>query len=192
MVGMNETQTRLLDLGEALMCQRGFDGFSYADIASEAGIRKASIHYHFPTKQDLGAAVLERYNKRLQRQLSDIARASRTGGQALTAVIDLYRPQAVSAARLCLCVALTGDSHSISEPMQQALHRSNEQVVHAIEEMLLAGRRDRSISVGGDPHQEACSILATLQGAQMMARAANDPTMFDQAIAILSSRISRH
>ena len=81
---MNATQTLLLDLGEAAMMQRGFDGFSYADIARDAGIRKASIHYHFPTKQDLGLAVLHRYSQRLLERLAEIRQTARTGGQALT------------------------------------------------------------------------------------------------------------
>ena len=47
------TQDRLVEIGETLMRQRGYGGFSYADLALKAGIRKASIHHHFPTKDDL-------------------------------------------------------------------------------------------------------------------------------------------
>ena len=79
---MGGTHSLLLDLAETLIRKRGYDGFSYADIASDAGIRKASIHYHFPTKPDLGLAVLDRYKERLIRRLGDIGRKSRTGGQA--------------------------------------------------------------------------------------------------------------
>ena len=43
---------------------RGFNGFSYADIASELGITKASLHYHFPGKAELGEALIERYADR--------------------------------------------------------------------------------------------------------------------------------
>ena len=57
------TRTSLLDSAEQAVRQRGYNGFSYADLAREIGIRKASIHHHFPTKADLGLALIERYNQ---------------------------------------------------------------------------------------------------------------------------------
>ena len=189
---MGETQSKLLDLGEALIRQRGYDGFSYADISREAGIKKASIHYHFPTKQDLGLAVLDRYGERLLKRLGEISQTSRTGGQALTAVLDLYRPNADSEGLVCLCVALSGDTHAIGSNILEALRLNNSQVAEVIEAILIAGRRDRSISVSGDPAQEAMAILAQLQGAQLLARAAQDHQIFDQALSVLTARVSRH
>lgn len=188
---MNATQSLLLDLGEAAMMQRGFDGFSYADIARDAGIRKASIHYHFPTKQDLGLAVLDRYSQRLLERLAEIRQAARTGGQALTALIEIYRRGACNGGMLCLCAALSGDAHAIDENMRGALKRINDLVIQSLEDILVSGRRDRSISVGGEPKAEAASILATLQGAQLIARAANDADAFDEATAMLRTRIFR-
>ena len=189
---MGETHSLLLDLAETLIRKRGYDGFSYADIASDAGIRKASIHYHFPTKPDLGLAVLDRYKERLIRRLGDIGRKSRTGGQAVTEVIELYRPAEDAPDLSCLCVVLSGETLSISDQMVEALDRSNREVITAIEGMLITGRRDRSISVGGDPSLEAMAILAQLQGAQLLARTGRDPEIFDEAVSTLVTRISRH
>jgi TetR/AcrR family transcriptional repressor of nem operon len=189
---MGETQTKLLDLGEAFMRRRGYDGFSYADISREAGIRKASIHYHFPTKSDLALAVLKRYGKRLVGEFDTISRTSRNGGQALLKVIDLYRPTEGSGDALCLCVAMGSDTHAINHELRELLDQSNKDVMSAIEAMLAIGRRDRSISVSGDPAMEAKAILAQLHGAQLLARTARDPQTFDQAVLTLTARISRH
>src|ERR1700761_6587456 len=60
-----ETSERILDAANALMVERGYAGFSYADIAEVVAIRKASIHHHFPTKAGLAKAVLERHRLRL-------------------------------------------------------------------------------------------------------------------------------
>ena len=79
------TRDHLVDLGEAAMRQNGYGGFSYAHLAKLAGIRKASIHHHFPAKADLGLAVLDRYADRLITALNDIKATSRTGAQALQA-----------------------------------------------------------------------------------------------------------
>jgi TetR/AcrR family transcriptional repressor of nem operon len=58
------TAQRILDIAEGLVQTRGFNNFSYADIATELGITKASLHYHFPGKAELGQAIVARYAKR--------------------------------------------------------------------------------------------------------------------------------
>ena len=52
---------RILDIAERLAQTRGFNGFSYADIAEELAVTKASLHYHFRSKADLGQALIVRY-----------------------------------------------------------------------------------------------------------------------------------
>ncbi len=60
----NDTATQILDVAERLVQNRGFNGFSYADVASELGISKPSLHYHFASKADLGEALMRRYGER--------------------------------------------------------------------------------------------------------------------------------
>ena len=76
--------------------------------------------------------------------------------------------------------------------MQAVLEQTNAATASWIESVLLTGRRDRSISVGGDPSEEALAILAQLQGAQLLARAAGDVTRFDTALATLMTRLNRY
>ena len=47
-----DTAQRILDIAERLVQTRGFNGFSYADIAGALAVTKASLHYHFPTKAE--------------------------------------------------------------------------------------------------------------------------------------------
>ena len=61
MIGMAE---HLMDLAEARIRDKGYAGFSFRDLAAEAGIKSASVHHHFPTKAKLAAAVAHRYAKR--------------------------------------------------------------------------------------------------------------------------------
>src|SRR4030095_11910383 len=60
------TQRTILNLAESLLQDKGFNGFSYAHIASGLGVKNAAIHYHFPTKEELGCAVIKRYRDRFQ------------------------------------------------------------------------------------------------------------------------------
>ena len=59
-----ETAERILDVANALLIDRGYSAFSYADIASELQLTKAALHYHFAGKADLGEALISRYASR--------------------------------------------------------------------------------------------------------------------------------
>src|SRR6188768_1345646 len=87
-----DTATRILDSAESLVQVRGFNAFSYADVASELAVTKASLHYHYPGKAELGEALIARYAQRF--------------GEALTA-IDAQGGDA--AARLAAYAAIYGD-----------------------------------------------------------------------------------
>ncbi len=54
------TRQRILDGAETLFSRRGYHAVALADIAAEAGVRVALLHYHFGTKEELFAAVIER------------------------------------------------------------------------------------------------------------------------------------
>jgi len=186
------TVEKLLDLGEAAMRGRGYAGFSYGDIALEAGIRKASIHHHFPTKLVFGRAVLDRYADRMATSFKAIDARCRTGAQALSETIALYRDALGAGDRMCLCAALAADALLVDADMRMLLDRANRMTIDWLEQVLVRGRRDRSISVGGDPQLEAVSILAQLQGAQLVARAAGRLAMFDKAMSSVTARLARH
>lgn len=186
-----DTQTHLLDLAEAAMRRNGYGGFSYADIAREAGIRKASIHHHFPAKADMGLAVLDRYVDRHLTMLGDIRATSRLGGLALARSVEFYRDAMGGGDHLCLCAALAADKNLLPPAMRDMLAAATAATIGCFEEILLTGRRDMSISVAGDPAMEAASILALLHGAQLLARAGADVTLFDRATQPLLTRISR-
>ena len=68
----SSTASRVLDTAERLVQVRGFNGFSYADIAAELQISKASLHYHFATKADLGEALINRYSTRFFEALAEV------------------------------------------------------------------------------------------------------------------------
>src|SRR5271167_237958 len=84
------TRSRILDIGERLVQVRGFNGFSYADIAAELSVTKASLHYHFPSKADLGEAIIARYAERFADALARIDADGAAAPAKLTAYADLY------------------------------------------------------------------------------------------------------
>ena len=58
---MSDVKTAIMDAAERRMQRGGFGGFSFREIAADVGIKSSSVHYHFPTKEDLSAAVIRRW-----------------------------------------------------------------------------------------------------------------------------------
>ena len=106
----SKTAEEVLDLAETLIQTRGYSAFSYQDIADALGIRKASIHYHFPSKTDLGLAVVDRYAERFGAALDAIAADTK---QSSLAMLDHYAAPYLELAKtpdkVCLCGALAGE-----------------------------------------------------------------------------------
>src|SRR2546423_12723395 len=96
------TAARILDVAERLVQSRGFNGFSYADVASELGVTKASLHYHFPGKAELGESLISRYAARFAAALAAIDEARADAPTKLEAYAQLYA-DVLGGERMCLC-----------------------------------------------------------------------------------------
>lgn len=169
-----QTRDILIDLAEAAIRTHGYGGFSYADLARGAGIRKASIHHHFPAKADLGLAVLERYRAQLASALETISAGQPNPAAALKALIALYRDALDEGKKMCLCTALASESLQLDSAIQRELAASNQMVSQWI-----------AHHCANDANQ-ALATLAQLQGAQLIARAGSDATLFDLATRALA------
>src|SRR3954468_24431978 len=100
--GDGDAAARILDSAERLVQRRGFNGFSYADVAAELSITKASLHYHFPSKGTLGEALIVRYGERFAAALAAIDAAPGDTHAKLLAYADLYA-NVLEDQRMCLC-----------------------------------------------------------------------------------------
>jgi AcrR family transcriptional regulator len=67
-----ETRVRLLDAAERLFATGGLDAVSVRDITEAAGANTAAIHYHFGSKQDLMAAIVERRAERIGQRRQEL------------------------------------------------------------------------------------------------------------------------
>ena len=183
-----DTRTSLMDLAEYTARSRGFDGFSYADLAEAIGIRKASIHYHFPTKANLSEALIERYQANLQKGLAEIESAHASASARLKALIALYRAALHDGRAVCLCVAFSICRESLSDTVVARVGAVRAMVLHWITGTFELGQRDGSVSAILGPTQEAQATLAMLEGAHLAARTEEDPAVFDAATQLLRAR----
>ena len=141
-----DTADRVLDLAERLVQTRGFNGFSYADIAGELGVTKASLHYHFPTKAELGRRLIDRYGEAFAQALADIDASSTDARVKLRRYASLYA-RVLRDDRMCLCGMMAADYATLPEPMKSAvtqLLRSERAVVGL---RARAGARQRRLAL---------------------------------------------
>lgn len=183
-----DTRTHLLDQAEAFARQRGFDGFSFADLAESAGIRKPSVHYHFPAKADLSFALIDRYRSVFLDKLRTIAAVEPKGGARLLHFLDLYRQASDGGRSVCLCVSLSVTQTALPVDSTTKLAAFHQDVTAWLEAVFRLGQADGSIRQITDPRAEAQAALAQVEGAQIMARAAQDAARFEAGIATLVGR----
>lgn len=182
-----DTKRAILDLAERLIQERGFNGFSYQDIARQLGVKNAAVHYHFRSKSDLGVAVVERYQRRFRRW-SDGLDAARLGAwPRLEAFFDIYR-MFVRDARICPNGVLAAEFHTIPDEVQGATRLLVADFHAWLTRLLEQGREQGAFCFKGDAADQAAVIGAALQGGIQMARAAG-PETFESVVAQLRRQL---
>ena len=184
-----DTRRALLDSAEKAVRRSGYDGFSYADLAEEVGIRTASIHYHFPRKAALALALMQRYAAKGDRQLARIDADAPSGGERLTGQIARYRKALDEGRQLCLCVAFSVSPNPLEQELIAEIERFRERSVDWLTSVFTAGKQDGTIGQVAEPEAEARACLALLEGAHLATRVSRDLRVFDRTVALLKDRI---
>jgi len=184
-----DTRSALLALAETAARNRGFDGFSYADLANGVGIRKASVHHHFPTKADLSTEMMRHYSEKLEQTLHEVAGNAPNAAARLSALVGIYRDALGKGDSLCLCVSLAAVRDNLTDAAIAEMAAFRVMMKTWIAECFAVALSDRSIQDVGDPNEEAASVLAQLEGAQIAARVAKDIAYFDAALALFLRRL---
>ncbi len=175
-----DTSQRILDVAERLVQTRGFNGFSYADIAEALDVTKASLHYHFPTKGDLGKRLIERYEESFLAALKSIDSAGAGARDKLKRYIRIYA-DVLRDNRMCLCGMLASDYATLPKPMKEEVKHffdENEQWLAAV---LDAGRKAGKLEFKGSALELARAMVGSLEGAMMLARSYGEVSRFDTA-----------
>jgi TetR/AcrR family transcriptional regulator, transcriptional repressor for nem operon len=172
------TRERILDIAERLVQARGFNNFSYADIAGELGITKASLHYHFPGKADLGKALIDRYAERFAAALVRIDGELPDARAKLEAYAGLYA-DVLRGKRMCMCGILAAEYQTLPDPMRKAVVRFFDDNREWLAAVLSRGRADKTLAFAGPPDELAQTILGTLEGAMLVTRPYGNLTRFN-------------
>jgi TetR/AcrR family transcriptional repressor of nem operon len=178
------TATRILDVAERLAQVRGFNGFSYADIAAELGITKAALHYHFASKADLGEALIGRYAARFSEALAAIDAATPAAPAKLRDYAELYT-DVLRNQRMCLCGMLAAEYPTLPDAMRSSVVSFFDHNEAWLGHVLAQGRDDGSLQFTGSPRDVARMIISCLEGAMLVTRPYGDIPRFEDAAASL-------
>jgi TetR/AcrR family transcriptional regulator, transcriptional repressor for nem operon len=187
--GDADTASRILDIAERLVQVRGFNGFSYADISSELKVSKASLHYHFPGKAELGEALIGRYAARFAEALGAIDTG---GGDALTkleAYASIYA-DVLRDRRMCLCGMLAAEYDTLPKPMRKAIIGFFDENEAWLTDVLERGQEDGALHLNGSASEAAQTIVSGLEGALLIARPYGDVARFQAAATRLLTSLA--
>jgi TetR/AcrR family transcriptional repressor of nem operon len=180
----------MLDVAERLVQVRGFNGFSYADIAKDLGITKASLHYHFASKGELGEALIARYTERFSEALAQIDIDTTEAPAKLDAYARLYA-DVLRGERMCLCGILAAEFPTLPKPMRDAVLAFFDANLRWLAGVLSQGREQKTITFSGSVDEAAQTVLGTLEGAMLVARPYGDLDRFDATARQLLGGLTR-
>jgi TetR/AcrR family transcriptional repressor of nem operon len=190
MAGSADTSERILDIAERLVQTRGFNGFSYADIAGPLRLTKASLHYHFPAKAVLGKRLIERYEGNFLAALGTIDRTSTDSRQKLRRYVAIYA-DVLRDNRMCLCGMLAAESATLPKLMRENLKHFFDENERWLGAVLEEGRKANQLSFTGAADEVARALIGSLEGAMMLARSYGEVSRFkvvaDRLLAELSA-----
>jgi TetR/AcrR family transcriptional repressor of nem operon len=168
-------QTEILDVAQEMIQQRGYNGFSFGDLAKRLGVKPAAIHYHFATKAELVRTLMKRYRQRLHASLDSIDGQAHSPRKALERFVQLFQATMNSDQRLCLCGMLATELTTLPEELQGDVRQFFEDNEAWLARVLGEGRAAKVLEFEGSSASAARCVYAALHGAMLSAHTFRDP-----------------
>lgn len=179
MAKLSTTSDDILQCARTLIIAGGYNGFSYANIAEVVGIRKASIHHHFPSKVDLVRTLVARYREEAATGIEQLALHHPDPLDQLRAY-TLFWETCISNATVafCICALLANEIPVLPEEVAHEVRAYFRMLSTWLTSVLEQGVEQGKIVLDGTPQAEAEAFMATVHGAMLSARAYGDPAVF--------------
>ncbi|MER8409824.1 TetR/AcrR family transcriptional regulator [Mesorhizobium sp. M1342] len=189
MKSMASTSEKILDVAQSLIVAGGYNGFSYADISAAIGIRKASIHHHFPTKAELVSVLVDRYRRQAEVGLESLRGELSSPAEQLQSYMNYWRTCIRDASpSFCVCAMLAGEMQMLPEEVASRVRAHFQNLAGWLTSVLRAGMEQDLFRLNNRPEEEAQMLMASVHGAMLSARAFSDPGLFT---TIVNPQIAR-
>lgn len=164
------TREQIIHLTDHLVRDRGFNAFSFYDIARELNIKNASIHYYFPTKTDLGVALLEEHERRLARLIhTSQEKSPRAKMEDFLSIYDTVHRHR----KVCIMGALATDLRTVDPALANAARTLAANILAWVTSILKEGLTDGSFEFRETPHTKALLIISSMMASVQLARVTN-------------------
>ncbi|PWJ94926.1 MULTISPECIES: TetR/AcrR family transcriptional regulator [Mesorhizobium] len=186
---LSDTASKLVGGAAQLIMRVGYNGFSYADLSERFGIRKASIHHHFPSKVDLVVAVVEQARAGIRAQSAALEEGSPALDQLRFYTGYWERCIKDQSAPFCLAAVLAAEFPGLPEEVAVSVRGHFVDLGKWLERLLELGVKQGAVHLEASPEVEAQAFMATVYGAMLAARAFDDPERFNVIVETLFRRI---
>ncbi len=158
---------------------RGYNGLNFRDLAQDVGIKSASIHYYFPSKADLGAAVARRYWEDTAATLEAMAAEAADPLRSLHDYPELFRSSLANENRLCMCSFMAAEYDDLPDAVKKEVQAFADVNIAWLSKVLAAA----GVAAGSEASEaRARAIFAAVAGAQLVARSRCDIALYDAMI----------
>ena len=167
-----------MELAQDLLRDKGYNGFSYKHIAKELDVKNAAIHYHFPSKEDLGVAVLTRERRRFKKWTEREQIRSLDVWRRLDWFLSIYEHYSSGGTRVCYLGALESGFDAVPLEMQEEARALNAEMLTWLTALLEEGRLAGEFQFAGEAGNKAVLVVSALQGSVQIARVTSSASFY--------------
>jgi TetR/AcrR family transcriptional repressor of nem operon len=178
-VTTTDTREVIMTIARPMIQARGYNALSFRDIAKEVGVKSASVHYHFPTKGDLGAALASRYADEAKAFLDGLSVEPVDFDQTIKSYTEAFRSALANDNRMCLCGIMAAEYDGLPTDVRTQVDRFTDVNVEWLIKLLTRHKPKAKADV---IREQAVAIFAAIEGAQLVARGRGEIEIFDQCI----------
>jgi len=159
---------------------QGYNALSFRDLAEAVGVKSSSIHYYFPTKGDLGAALARQYTEEFLAYLNGLLEQGMDWRTCVEKYAEVFRDTLLRENRMCMAGVLAAERPGLAPEVRAEVERFTEQIVGWLQRVLAIGhpKMDADAVKG-----RAFAVFSAIEGAQLVARGCDDVAVFDRTLA---------
>jgi TetR/AcrR family transcriptional repressor of nem operon len=169
----------LLSTARVAVQAHGYNALSFRELAKAVGIKSASVHYHFPTKGDLGAALARRYTEDGRAALEALLVKSQNPTWCMDRYVEIFRAALLNGNRMCLCGIMGAEVDDLPEAVRTEIDAFARVNIAWLERVLALAHPKRGKKA---LQEQAAAVYAAIEGAQLIARSRGDIAAYDQAV----------
>ena len=169
------TREEIIKLGVQLIRDKGYNAFSFYDISKKLKIKNASIHYHFPTKSELGVSIVKDHSDKLDTLMESMTDKSPV--LKLKAFLSVYGKMK-SEGKVCLVGSLATDLNTVDAKMEKELKSFANKILEWVTAILKEGKAKKVFAFELSPRTKALMIISNMLAALQLSRLTDDKDFY--------------